>query len=910
MVKAVRILVLLMALPAFLLAQGAAPALPKAIQRAASVEGITEYQLQNGLKLLLFPDPTKQTITVNVTYLVGSLEENYGETGMAHLLEHMLFRGTPRHANIKETMTQRGARYNASTWLDRTNYFEIIAASDENLDWALDLEADRMVNSLIARKDLDQEMTVVRNEFESGENDPFRILMERMMSTAYLWHNYGHSTIGARSDIENVPIERLQAFYRAHYQPDNAVLLIAGKFDEPKALTLVQKYFGVIPRPKRVLQQLYTSEPTQDGERQVTLRRVGDVQVAAVLYHVPSGAHPDFPAMDILNFILSDTPSGRLYKKLVEAKKASSVTGFSFQVRQPGTSFFAAEVRQESSLDEAKDVLIQTVEGVPANPVTKEEVERARTAMLKDMELTLNSSDRIGLELSEWMAMGDWRLFFLYRDLLKKVTPEDVTRVAATYFKQSNRTLGLFYPTKSPDRAEIPPEPNVQEMVKDYKGEAPIAAGETFDPSPANIEARTIRSAAGPIKMALLPKKTRGEAVRARLMFRIGNEAALKGRATAGSLAGDMLDRGTSKHTRQQIQDEFDRLKARVSVAGSPTDIMVRIETERAGLPDVLRLVAEILKEPTFPENEFEQLKQETLASIEQEQNDPNSIAGTAFQRHMDPYPPEDVRYTQTMEEEIAAIKAAKLEDVKKFYADFYGSASVQASVVGDFDDKEISALITELFGTWKCPTAFQRVPSEYQEAEAVNQSFEVQDKANAFFIAGQNLKIRDDNPDYPALALGNYILGSSSSSRPNTRIREKEGLSYSVGSSLSASSIDVAGSFTAFAIYAPENEEKLEAAFKEEIQRMLKDGFTADELETAKKGIVQARQVSRAQDSELSGRLLSYLYLDRTLKWDEEFEKKIQALTPQQVSEAMRKYIDLSKMTIMKAGSFAKKKD
>ena len=190
--------------------------------KVTSVEGITEYALANGLRVLLFPDQTKQTITVNVTYLVGSRHEGYGETGMAHLLEHLLFKGTPKHPNIPQELTSHGARPNGTTWFDRTNYFETFQATDENLRWALDLEADRMVHSFIAKKDLDSEMTVVRNEFELGENDPASILEERVLSTAYLWHNYGNSTIGARADLENVPIERLQAFWRNYYQPDNA----------------------------------------------------------------------------------------------------------------------------------------------------------------------------------------------------------------------------------------------------------------------------------------------------------------------------------------------------------------------------------------------------------------------------------------------------------------------------------------------------------------------------------------------------------------------------------------------------------------------------------------------------------------------------------------------------------------
>jgi zinc protease len=260
-------------------ARAAAKPLPAGVTRITEVEGITEYRLANGLKVLLFPDQSKPTVTVNVTYLVGSRFENYGETGMAHLLEHLMFKGTPGHPHIDQDFNSRGMRFNGSTWLDRTNYFEIFKASEDNLAWAIGMEADRMVHSFIARKDLDSEMTVVRNEYEQGENSPFSVLLKRMQSVAYDWHSYGRSTIGNRSDIENVPIAKLQAFYRMYYQPDNAVLLVAGKFDEAKTLALIAKDFGAIPKPTRTLPVFYTVEPTQDGERTFTVRRKGDVQV-------------------------------------------------------------------------------------------------------------------------------------------------------------------------------------------------------------------------------------------------------------------------------------------------------------------------------------------------------------------------------------------------------------------------------------------------------------------------------------------------------------------------------------------------------------------------------------------------------------------------------------------------------
>ncbi|MBC7931403.1 MAG: insulinase family protein, partial [Rubrivivax sp.] len=862
----------------------------------------------NGMRVLLFPDPTKQTVTVNVTYLVGSSHENYGETGMAHLLEHLLFKGSKNHPALAQEMTEHGARRNGTTWLDRTNYYETMAATDENLRWALEMEADRMINSFIAKKDLETEFSVVRNEMESGENDPFRVILQRAMSTAYLWHNYGKSTIGARSDVENVPIDRLQAFYRQYYQPDNAVLIVAGKFDEAKTLGLVSSAFSPIPKPTRTIPKIYTIEPVQDGERAVTIRRVGDVQMLGAVYHVPSGSHPDFAAVDILSFVLGDTPAGRLHKSLVETKKASAVFGLNFQTREPGMAIFGAQLRATDSLDAAREAFLQTVEGIAATPPTKEEVERARASILKNIELSLNSSEQIGLELSEWMAQGDWRLFFLHRDRLRKVTAEDVARVGATYIKPSNRTLAMYIPDAKPDRAEIPATPDVAAMLKDYKGDAAVALGEVFDPAPANIETRTARPApSGGVEMALLPKKTRGQTVVASMTLRFGDEKSLQGRAAAAMLAGQMLMRGTRAKTRQQIQDELDKLKARGFASGGATQANVFIETTRENLPAAMRLMAEVLREPSFPASEFEQLKQEMLAGIEQQRSDPGAIAGNELSRHLNPWPKTDPRYVMTPDEQVEAVKTVTLEDVKKFYADFYGASDAQLAVIGDFDDKQVAQVASELFASWKSPRPYARLVSVFREVPALNKSVETPDKANANFVVGLNLNLRDDDPDYPALILGNYLLGANSASRLRVRIRDREGISYGVGSGLSVSALDKTGTFQSFAIYAPQNVVKLEAAYKEEIARALNEGFTADEVAKGKSGYLQTRQINRAQDNVLAGTLANYLFLDRTFKWDEEFERKISALTPEQIQAAMRRHIDPLKITIIKAGDFAK---
>src|SRR6185369_17065924 len=538
-------------------------------REVASVEGITEYQLDNGLRVLLFPDSSQSKVTVNMTVLVGSRHEGYGETGMAHLLEHMVFKGTPTHPNIAKALNEHGAQWNGSTSNDRVNYYETLAASDENLEFAIRMEADRLVNSVIRREDLDSEMTVVRNEFERGENSPQGVLMKRIEAAAYEWHNYGKTTIGNRSDIERVPVENLRAFYRKFYQPDNVVLVVAGKFDEAKALGWVQKYFGTIPRPERKLDNTWTEEPAQDGERLVSLRRVGDVGAVGVAYHIPAGPHEDTAALQVLANILSTRPSGRLYKALVETKKAAGASAFAGREHDPGLLTGSAEVPRDGSLDEVRDLLISTIEEVGTKGVTAEEVNRAKTAILKQRQLAATDTAQIGISLSEWAAQGDWRLYFLHRDRVEKVTTEAVQAVATRYLRRNNRTVGLFIPTEKAERVAIPATPDVNALVSNYQGRAPISEGEAFEATPANVEARVQRQELTEgIKVSLLPKKTRGDEVHLTLTLRYGDENNLKGFESAAGFLPQLMLRGTKKLSYQQLRDELDKLTATLGTGG------------------------------------------------------------------------------------------------------------------------------------------------------------------------------------------------------------------------------------------------------------------------------------------------------------------------------------------------------
>jgi zinc protease len=476
------------------------------------------------------------------------------------------------------------------------------------------------------------------------------VLSERIESAAYDWHNYGKSTIGNRSDIERVPIENLQRFYKKFYQPDNVVLIVAGKFDEAKALAMVAKYFGDIPRPTRKLDATWTEEPPQDGERLVTLRRVGDVGAIGVVYHIPAGAHEDNAALQVLARILSTQPSGRLYKALVETKKASSASADAGRQHDPSLFSTDAEVPPGGSLDEVRELLISTTEEIGAKGVTAEEVNRARQQILKARERAATDTAQMGVALSEWAAQGDWRLYFLYRDRIEQVTPEKVQAVAAKYLQRNNRTVGMFIPTDKAERVAVPATPDVNALVASYQGRASISEGEEFDPDPAKIETRVLRQELPEgIKVTLLPKKSRGEEVRLALTLRYGDEQSLKGYESAAGFLSEMMPRGTTKLSYQQLRDELDRLGATLGGGGGRGgrrggggggglgSVSFSIQAKRDTLPAVLELLRQVLREPALPADQFDVMKRERLAMIEQMKTEPSMLAPRQLQRELNP---------------------------------------------------------------------------------------------------------------------------------------------------------------------------------------------------------------------------------------------------------------------------------
>ncbi|MFO0122181.1 MAG: M16 family metallopeptidase [Inhella sp.] len=886
----------------FLAAATAAPLAP-----VRTVEGITEYRLPNGLQVLLAPDASKPTTTVNVTYRVGSKHENYGETGMAHLLEHLIFKGTPKHPNVWADFAKRGLAANGTTWFDRTNYYASFSANPDTLKWYLGWQADAMVNSFIAKKDLDTEMTVVRNEMEMGENSPGNIVFERLFATMFQWHNYAKSTIGARTDVENVDIGRLQAFYRLHYQPDNATLIVTGQFDPAQTLGWIQSSFGPLKKSPRPRPKLYTLDPVQDGERSVTVRRTGGTPSATVAYHVPASSHPDFAAVELITLLMTEAPSGRLHKRLVEDQKiASGVSGFAAALAEPGALLLGADTQPGGDPEALSKAMLPVVEGVAAQPFTQAELDRAKTRWLNRWDKLFGDPQQVGTALSEAIAAGDWRLFFLLRDRVKAATLADVNRVASERLLPANRTLALYVPTEKPERAPTPETVDVAAQLKAFVPQAAQVSAAAFDTRPAAIESATQRlSLPSGTRLALLPKPTRGGQVSGRATLRFGNLDALRGQRATTDLLAMVLDKGTLTLDRQQLRDRLDALKVELQIVSGTSVVSVGWTTTREHAAEASALVLQMLREPRLDAAVLEEMRAQSLTGLDASKDEPEAIAGNTLNRLRNAHPEGDPRNERTFDAMRAELQAVTLDGVRNAHRRLYGPQALTLAMVGDFDAGAVRAAVEKGVAPWSGALAHERLPEPYQDFPAADLRLRTPDKQNATVMVALSVPLNDSDPQYAALTLADYILGSNTDSRLWVRIREREGLSYGTYSSIDWSTFEPASTWVFGAIFAPQNRPRVEKALKEEFARALKDGFTAQELTNAKRALLNYRRLSRAQDGGLAGSLAQPSDLGRTLARTAEVDAQLAAATLQQDNDALRRHLRLDAMQIVWAGDF-----
>ncbi|MDY3331624.1 MAG: pitrilysin family protein [Pelistega sp.] len=882
----------------------------QAFTKIQSIEGITEYQLNNGLQILLVPDISKPSTTVNMTYRVGSRHERYGQTGMAHLLEHLVFRGTESYPDALQQFSEKGLNANGSTNTERTNYYAIFASDNATLEWYLRWQADVMQNLRISTDDLKKEVDIVLNERERSQNNPMQVLFERIKSSAYHWSNAGTPIIGSPDDLKAMQAKDLQDFYHTYYQPDNATLVITGSFDEAQTMQLIETIFAPIKKLARDLQEAPTLEPIQDGERNIILRQTGNMPFVANAYHIPSAAHKDYVALDMAVNILSDRPSGLLYRELVQDKKTAANTfGLVHTQYHSGLAFFGAQLNDNKDITTVTEQLNQLLENLAAHPLTEEELQRARTYWLNQWQKLYANTEHLGIGLSEAIAAGDWRLFFLERDYVKAVTLAEVQQAAEQYFVPSNRISGQYIPTEKAARAPKIERPDLATIFADYKGDPTHQLIEAFDTSAENIQAKTQKDTItldnGTIQYALLPKPTRGNRVFANYRIKFSELDKLSGQATLSSFAASLITSGTDTLSQQDIQDTVDELNGSLSYHISGNQLVVSLSSTQEHIAELLAFSLSLIQHANYPEQELNNFITQVRRAIKANSDEPASKASHALNRYLSDFASTDFRYVASPEEQLAAIDRINRNELISFNRKNFGAGNIDVSIVGAFEPQTIIQTLQTEISQWSTAPRYQYIADPYGDYAPQEFVIKTPEKANAIFIGKLLLPIQNNDADFPALVVANHLLGGSEASRLFQAVRADKGLSYSVNSGINASSFEPSAEWTIQAIYSPTNREVVRNTIIDTVKKASTEGFTQEELNKGIAAIINLRSLARAQDNVLSSTWLRYLESGRDFKWNKAFEEKVKALTLAEVNAVAKKYFNIEKMSMAFAGDF-----
>lgn len=873
-----------------------------------TIHNIEEYKLENGLICLLIQDLTQSTITVNLTLNVGSRHEGPGEAGIAHLLEHMLFKGTKKFPNSKDILQQKGAVFNATTWYDRTNYYETLSSSFENLKFAIEFEADRMVNALITDNDLKSEVTVVLNEFEINENDSISVLHDEILSAAFRWHNYGRATIGNLSNIKNASSVQVKAFYKKFYHPNNATLIISGNFNKDDAILLVTDFFGKIPFNKNISSVLQTIEPVQSGSRLIKVSRSGDMSAVGVLYHIPSVHHPDFAPLKILGELISYEPGGLLYNNFVLKEIASEMFGVTYQLAEAGLILIFLKPVFPERIFFLKAELIKILESISEFAISKIMIERAKAKLFKNFKLIKNDSKKITLALTESISQGDYSLFFSAQDQLNSVSLADVKRVAGQYLISTNRTAGIFIPSDNIKLAQTGDLPKLKITQSKYESCPEIAINNSFTATLQNINANlknVILNNGVPV--SLLYKKTCADIVRCQFIFSYGTSEDSKQFFELMNLLPKILGTKTKTKTNEVLHDQINCLESGLKIYSDfiSSQIIVDLKSNKENIVNLITLFMEIISEPIFSKSEFSVIQKKEISEHEECLYDPKVLALNEVQKEQNKWNQNSIHYISSLQERIDILKTLTISKFSNAYLNFYNQNRLNISVVGSFDFEKFLFRLNNSLSKWKSNNNLIQVKKPYAVVVSGTKILKVPNKQVAAVALGTTLKLQDLFDDYPAFRLGAYMLGEGTNSRIWNTLRELNGLSYTAGSFVDISDNGGNSTLTLYALAGLQNAKKAHNLLLKELGLWLNNSITEKELLDSLVGYKLMFDNLLSNDQFIISLLSSNLICNRSLNFQINFFEKIKKLTPQNVARAINKYISLNNVFSVMAGDF-----
>jgi zinc protease len=864
-------------------------------EKVDSLYGVSEWRHRdNGLTVLTHPTPVAPVVGFGIVYRVGSRHEVSGHTGATHILEHLMFKGSERFNRDRGTETARllhrvGANFNATTWLDRTNYYEVLPA--EHLSLAVDIEADRMRGALVREDALASERTVVLNELDMGENEPFDLLLKQSFAHAFVEHPYRHPTIGWRSDVEHVTVDVLRRFYDTYYHPDNATVLVVGDVDEAEALEEVERGFGVLPQAPAPIPTVHDRESEQRGERRFEIHRSGELGCLALTWHIPEGLHPDLPSLMLLTRVLADGVTSRLHQRLVETNRCLGVNAYALELHDPGVFQVVASLAPGVGHREVEEAIREELGHLHREPPSARELERARVHTRTDLAFHHESPGRIMAALTEAVAVGDWRRFIRELDLVSAVDRDDLQRVAASYLTDERVTVGWF----------VPDDP------------AAGGAASAADPRPRPCHWRrpfaervALRELAGGGRLAVL-ENPHAPTVTVAGTLQAGTACAGDGRFSVPALTAAMLERGTAGRTRLQLAEELEDHGLQMGVqssAGSPFAVSFSGQGLAEQLPRLAELLVDVLRRPTFPDDELAKLRERVLGGLVREREDTHALSYAALTRHL--YPVGHPLHKRVVEEREREVVSLTRDELAAFHDRTYGPDSLVLAVVGDIDPDRVAALFDGFLEGWR--------PRDPQAAEwptgddgpATEEKIDVADRPNLDVFLGHRGSLLRGDDDYSAAVLANACLGQSTlTSRLGLAVRDREGLTYGIYSRFFGT-LHIAGPWATFLTVAPSDLDRAVDVCRSVLDDFVRSGPEDEELSEERLARSGSFRVGLATNAGVARELVSVLTAGLPVAELDHYPERVLETNRDQVMAAIERHLHPDRLVLTAAGTLA----
>ena len=871
---------------------------PAKAQLEVETAGIAAYRLSNGFKIILIPFPSASNTRVELLVKSGSKFEGYGQTGMAHLLEHMLFKGAGKRKNIKNDLTKLGASFNGTTTSDRTNYFETVDADPQKVDALIRIEADRFMRASFTANDLATEMTVVRNELENSERDPTRLVMSALARNNFNWHGYARSTIGARSDIEGSSFQALKNFHKKHYRPDNAALIISGNFDKARVLALASELFALAKNPLLDKAPNYTVDTPQAATHRSELYLSKATTLVASAWKLPSDKDREVHALDLAAAAICDPDWGSLRKALVVEKKLVLSASCSTSTEADYSRLIAfARAGQDANADEVSQALITHIQEAASRGVSSAQLERARLSELNAFDRALNSHEQIANLVSEFEVAGDWRLFLWARDVVQSVTLAEANQALKKWVVSTNRGDVLLRHSDTLSPLDFPLPKASDALVAGKSWPSILSKADALPKSFLELSRVTNRFAleGNRAEAALITRQTQGDKVWLVMENDYGTPDTLAHRKTACDAASALMRWGGNGLDRDALAARMEKLQATwdLNLSG------IGLEVPRQNLEEAFKTLFFVWANPTLPMAEFERYKSSQIALYEAAMRNPIRMADNDVRLRFDNYPNGHWSQPKRFEALLADVQALSYQEVQRCSNDFAHVSHTRLGVVGHVDVETIQALWKQTGATTVAKNTFERVPSPRAPTliDATPIQVLMPDTPNAKVTGTAVIPLNRKSEDFAALQLAVHAIGGNSSSLIWMRLRETDGLAYSAGMYVAPSSFDVRSTLQLFATSSSDNAERALASLQSVLAKVLAEGLTQQQIQQAKETWKEERKTFLGVERNFASTLAGALYDGYGFAERAKFDDQMESVDHLQATMALRKYLQGAKI-------------